>query len=356
MSQTKSTKLIVCVGSGGVGKTTSAAMIGLALAERGHKTVTITIDPARRLAQALGLESLSNDAKLVQEFASGGAFYAQWMDQKSALSDLVRKTTGNEVLAEKILRHRLFEIIEGHLGGVEEYLSLEKLLTIRESNEFDYCILDTAPSRHALDFLDSSKHLIRFFDEGILSKFLKSVDSANPPKSLWSHLLKVGQEKTLGLFKAVFGAPFFAELGELLSLSRPLHKRLIHVATGADEWIRSADTRVILVSAPDPRSFREVELMMGDLRARNLPQPYTLLLNRCLPESPPPENLVAKPTELGEKIQYRWEHQSSFLREVEGLKPWISLVLKYPEVDPKSMNLQGLQTAGREILSQWRDL
>ncbi len=353
----KNARLILLVGSGGVGKTTSAACLGLGLAEAGFKAITITIDPARRLAQALGLATLTNEAQLVKTYESGGAFYAQWMDQKTALSDLVRKTTRNEEWAEKILRHRLFEIIEGHLGGVEEYLSLEKLLSIRESHEYDFCILDTAPSRHALDFLDSSQHLMKFFDEGILSNFLKTEgEGPESRRSFLGQLFKAGQEKSLGLFKKIFGATFFRELGELLNLSKPLHQRLVQVAHNADAWIRSPESRVLIVAAPDPRSHREVELMVGDLRARRLPQPFKLLLNRSLPQKAPPANLVEKHPALGEKLISRWKYQQDFLTQIESLNTWIPSVMLYPEVNPNCIALEDLEHAGRDLLKQWPEL
>ncbi len=349
----KKTRLVIFVGTGGVGKTTTAASFGLALAEAGYKTVTITIDPARRLAQALGLEKLSNEAQLVKKFPSGGEFYAQWLDQKTALSELVRRTTKREDLAKKIIEHRFFEIIEGHLGGIEEYLSLEKLLSIRESGLFDFCVLDTAPSRHALDFIDSPKHLIKFFDEGILSRFVKSEDASDSKKGFWSGLLKSGQEKAFGIFRGVFGSTFFTELSELLNLSRPLHQRLLQVANGAHEWIQSSDTSVLMISAPDSKSFREIELMTIDLRARELPGPYRLLINRCLPRSPVPASFKQLSVKFYDQIQARWTAQNNLLEQIKSLSRWIPFVMTYPVVNPRKLDISELEKAGREILSQW---
>ena len=124
-------QLLVVLGAGGVGKTTSAAALSLALADRGQKVVVITVDPAKRLAQALGLDALSDEPKVVAEFPdSGGKLSALWLDSRVALDDLVRRHGASLGNAEKILRHRLFKIIQTQLGGIEEYLGIEKILSL----------------------------------------------------------------------------------------------------------------------------------------------------------------------------------------------------------------------------------
>jgi hypothetical protein len=212
-------------------------------------------------------------------------------------------------------------------------------------------VLDTAPSRHALDFIDSPRHLISFFDEGILSRFVRNESSGE--KGFWSGLLKTGQEKALALFKGVFGSTFFQELGDLLNLSRPLHQRLVQVATAANDWIRSPDAQVLMISAPDNRSFREIELMTADLRSRGLQSPYRLLINRCLPSSEPPAWITAGDSDFSRQVRERWAVQQRLLQDVKKLERWVPCILTYPSVNPRQLTIDELLRAGQSLLSQW---
>jgi anion-transporting ArsA/GET3 family ATPase len=160
---TSTSDVIVCTGSGGVGKTTAAAVLALEAARRGRRAVVVTIDPAKRLADALGLEGLGNTpARIAGEWP--GELWAMMLDTKSTFDDLVVKYSADGAQAERILGNRFYRNISGALSGTQEYMAMEKLYELHEEGDYDVVVVDTPPTRHALDFIDAPRRLTRFLD------------------------------------------------------------------------------------------------------------------------------------------------------------------------------------------------
>jgi len=155
--------IVVCTGSGGVGKTTTAAVIALAGARAGRRTVVVTIDPARRLADALGLEGLTNTPNRI-DGDWDGELWALMLDTKSTFDDLVTRHATDPDQAGRILDNRFYRNISGALSGTQEYMAMEKLYELHEEHDFDLVVVDTPPTRNALDFLDAPRRLTRFLD------------------------------------------------------------------------------------------------------------------------------------------------------------------------------------------------
>ena len=155
--------IIVCCGSGGVGKTTTAAVVALEGARLGRKTVVVTIDPAKRLADALGLEGLT-DAPSRIDGDWAGELWATMLDTKSTFDALVVKYAASPEQGERILANRFYRNISGALSGTQEYMAMEKLYELHDETDFDLVVVDTPPTRHALDFLDAPRRLSRFLD------------------------------------------------------------------------------------------------------------------------------------------------------------------------------------------------
>jgi anion-transporting ArsA/GET3 family ATPase len=156
-------EIIVTAGSGGVGKTTTAAVLALEGARAGRRTVVVTIDPAKRLADALGLEGLSNKPSKI-EGDWPGELWAMMLDTKSTFDDLVATHSTDPKQAERILGNRFYKNISGALSGTQEYMAMEKLYELHVANNFDLVVVDTPPTRHALDFLNAPRRLTRFLD------------------------------------------------------------------------------------------------------------------------------------------------------------------------------------------------
>ena len=159
-------RVIICAGSGGVGKTTCSAAIALGLAARGQRVAVVTIDPAKRLADALGLESLS-DAPSRIDGQWSGELWALMLDTKSTFDALVAKYAPSPAQAEGILRNRFYRNISTALSGTQEYMAMEKLFELHDEGGFDLIVVDTPPTRNALDFIDAPRRLTRFLDNRI---------------------------------------------------------------------------------------------------------------------------------------------------------------------------------------------
>ncbi len=166
-----SSRVIICAGPGGVGKTTTAAVLALEAARRGRRACVVTIDPARRLADALGLESLTNDARPVDlppgSVSGEGGMWALMLDTKSTFDDVVRRNAASPEQADAILANKLYRNISGALGGTQEYMAMEKLYELHSSGQFDLVVVDTPPTRRALDFLDAPGRLLRFLNNRV---------------------------------------------------------------------------------------------------------------------------------------------------------------------------------------------
>jgi anion-transporting ArsA/GET3 family ATPase len=156
-------RVLVCCGSGGVGKTTTAAVLALEAARRGRRAVVVTIDPAKRLADALGLESLNNTPNRI-EGDWPGELWAMMLDTKSTFDSLVATYAETPEQAAGILENRFYRNISGALSGTQEYMAMEKLYELHATDQFDLVVVDTPPSRNALDFLEAPNHLTRFLD------------------------------------------------------------------------------------------------------------------------------------------------------------------------------------------------
>ena len=157
-------EIIICTGSGGVGKTTTAAVIALEAARRGRRAVVVTIDPARRLADALGLRGGIGNTPQRIDGDWPGELSAVMLDTKSTFDDLVVRYSADPEQTERILANRFYRNISGALSGTQEYMAMEKLYELHASTEFDLVVVDTPPTRHALDFIDAPRRLTRFLD------------------------------------------------------------------------------------------------------------------------------------------------------------------------------------------------
>ena len=177
-------RIAVCCGSGGVGKTTTAAIIAIEGARRGRRAVVVTIDPAKRLANALGLDGLTNEPRVIDterwdpddDRVEGGELSAMMLDTKSTFDGLVTRYAESEEQAQRILANNFYRNISGALSGTQEYMAMEKLHELYEDGGFDLIVVDTPPSRHALDFLDAPERLLRLLNNPIF----RGADGAGP--------------------------------------------------------------------------------------------------------------------------------------------------------------------------------
>ncbi|MEM6930055.1 MAG: ArsA-related P-loop ATPase, partial [Myxococcota bacterium] len=207
------TKLVVCVGAGGVGKTTTAATIGLAGALRGRKAMVLTIDPARRLANSLGLTTIGNVGTKVDLASLGldaeGELWAMMLDSRGTFDALIAKFAPDEASRDRILSNHVYRHMADTFAGSQDYMATEKLYDIASSGEYDLIVLDTPPVKNALDFLESPGRLVNFLDERVLNWFLRTPGDS----SLLSGRIMLGTSAIVfRLLGYVFGQDFLDDL------------------------------------------------------------------------------------------------------------------------------------------------
>ena len=164
-------EIVICAGAGGVGKTTTSAAIAMGMAAQGKKVVVLTIDPAKRLANSLGLRALGNEARKVHpdRFAEHGLemqgeLWAMMLDPKRTFDELIEKHAKDESTRDAVLSNRIYQELSNAVAGSQEYMAMEKLYELHQEERYDLLVLDTPPTRNALDFLDAPERLSRFED------------------------------------------------------------------------------------------------------------------------------------------------------------------------------------------------
>src|SRR3954470_2054740 len=165
-------RMVICAGSGGVGKTTTAAAVALGLAERGLNVAVVTIDPARRLANALGLDALSNEPSRV-ELPLEGELWAMMLDAKRTFDQLIEHLAPDERTRDEVFANRIYQQLSSAVAGSQEFTAIAKLYELDQEGEWDVLVLDTPPSRNALDFLDAPTRLAHFFGGRAVRLFLR---------------------------------------------------------------------------------------------------------------------------------------------------------------------------------------
>ncbi|MFI7330968.1 ArsA family ATPase [Micromonospora aurantiaca (nom. illeg.)] len=272
-------RIVVCCGAGGVGKTTTAAALALRAAERhGRRTVVLTIDPARRLAQSLGLTELDNTPRQVKGIdveASGGELHAMMLDMKRTFDDVVLQHTDPAKAAE-IFANPFYQAMSSTFAGTQEYMAMEKLGQLHARGEWDLIVVDTPPSRSALDFLDAPARLSRFLDGRMLRLLLAPARSGG--RSMFSLVTA-----SFGMFskvvQKVIGAQLLTDLSGFVAALDSMFGGFRQRAEQTYRILQARETAFLLVAAPEPDAVREAAYFAGRLRSERMPL-AGLVLNR----------------------------------------------------------------------------
>ncbi len=253
-------RILVCVGSGGVGKTTTAATLALAAARRGKKTLVLTIDPARRLANSLGLSSLGHqvqevDRALVHHHApsKSGELHAMMLDQKQAFDEVVARHAKDPEAVKRILANPVYAQISGSLAGAQEYAAMAKLHDFDRAGGYDLIIVDTPPTAHALDFLDAPRKLSEAIDSPAIEWFRKLQGEGG---SRWSIVGKTGSFVIKRLAKFV-GTKFLEDLSVFFTEFNDILGGFKQRAEETFALLRQPRVGFLLVASPEPMAVRE---------------------------------------------------------------------------------------------------
>jgi len=292
-------RILLCVGSGGVGKTTTAAALAVEAARRGRKTAVLTVDPAPRLKDALGLGTLTARPRRVAlgSLAPRGAHLdALLLDVKRTFDELVLALATTPAQARAVLENRLYQNLSGTLAGTAEYMAVEQVYRLAEEGGYDLLVVDTPPARHAIDFLDAPRRLANLLDSRAFA-ILKDPTSLLPAAgSRLAHLVLAGVLRGLERFT---GVALVREVGDFVRAIDTLTGALRERVRAVGALLRSEGTMPLLVTAPEPRLVSETETLARALAAidlriggivvnRVVPRALFAISNPAIPEGAPP--------------------------------------------------------------------
>ncbi|HKA88565.1 MAG TPA: ArsA-related P-loop ATPase [Haliangiales bacterium] len=296
-------RILVCAGSGGVGKTTTAAAIGLEGARTGLATLVLTIDPAKRLANSLGIERLDHSERRVPPeilraagpVHRGGELYAMMLDQKRAFDEVVERYAADPAARDRILENRIYEQISSSLSGSHEYAAMAKLQQLDRDGRYDLIVVDTPPTAHALDFLDAPEKVAGAIDSPALEWFAK------PMRATGRFSLKLAGAGGTFVLKRIAKfvgssfledmARFFVEFNDVLGGFRERAREVF-------DLLRTPKVGFVLVAAPEPTVVDEVLFFQQRLASSNMPF-SGFVVNRVHAEAPP----APDPGELASQLR-----------------------------------------------------
>jgi anion-transporting ArsA/GET3 family ATPase len=263
--------ICICAGSGGVGKTTTSAALAAGLAIRGKKVAVLTIDPAKRLADSLGLEELGNTPRQVDprlfdpcDVEMTGELWAMQLDAKATFDELVRKHAPDAETRDRILENRIYRQLSNALAGSQEYMAMEKLFEIHQEGRYDFLVLDTPPSRNALDFLDAPKRLTQFIEGRGMQMFMK-------PTGFATRVVGRGSSMAMSMLKRVTGLDLLSDLSEFFQAFSGMVDGFRERAKRVSELLADPATTFVVVCGPQGEPIEEAVYFHRKLVEAQLP-------------------------------------------------------------------------------------
>jgi anion-transporting ArsA/GET3 family ATPase len=262
----KDSRVVVCVGAGGVGKTTISASLALALARSGGRVLVVSIDPARRLASALGLQELPGEPHRVpaQDLAAEGVelegeLWAMMLDPKATFDELIGRLAPDENAREEVLANRIYRELSSATAGSQEFTAVTKLFDLEREGGFDAIVLDTPPSRNALDFLDAPDRLRRFLEGRALRTLLR-------PSGFAGGLLGRGSGMVLSMLARATGVNLIGDLSTFFRSLGGILDGFNERARGVESLLRDEATSFVIVTSPEPEPAHEAAFFDTRLR------------------------------------------------------------------------------------------
>jgi anion-transporting ArsA/GET3 family ATPase len=348
-------RIVICSGSGGVGKTTTAAVLAIEAARLGRRAVVVTIDPAKRLADALGLDGIGNRPSRI-EGDWPGELSAVMLDTKSTFDDLVTRYSGDPEQSERILANRFYKNISGALSGTQEYMAMEKLYELQADESFDLVVVDTPPSRNALDFLDAPRRLTRFLDHRlyrVLTMPTRGVMKA----------VNVAAQALVRTVSKVVGNEVFDDAIAFFQAFEGMEAGFKERAELVLDLLTSPATSFVLVASPRRDTVEEAHYFAEKLGEAEIPV-AALIVNRMHPRftAALPESLRARADTLeGTDIGGLYRNLADFAlvagREEEHLAGLADQVAPAPVVRVPFLrrdvhDLAGLQEVGDHLFGR----
>ncbi len=326
-------KVLVCVGSGGVGKTTVAATLGVIAAQAGKRTLVLTIDPARRLAQTLGIEG-STDLTRVPGQNFSGELWASVIDHKRTFDNFVARAADKSESVQKIYKNKLYQQLSTSLGGSQDFTALERLYSAYESGDFDLIILDTPPTQHALEFLRAPQKLSALFTDGV-AKWFRDPEAKNV--SFLARIIQTGTRQVLKVLETLTGSGFVKELSDFFNNIEQWQGKLLERTRNVQQMLVSAETHFCLVTAFDEAKIKEAQFFSNEIQKGG----YHLtgvVLNRVFPfwlksgQSVQSDHRSVELNRLHEEMQLYYQKKDAVFSQFEKTIPKTVQVYRVPDL------------------------
>lgn len=349
-----SARVVICCGSGGVGKTTTSAALAIRIARAGARVAVLTIDPARRLADALSVGEIGNTAFPVPlaDLPPGASLHAMMLDSKRTFDDVVERFAGGRDARDRILGNHYYRFVSTRLAGAHEYMAMEKLYELSVSGDYDVVVLDTPPSRHALDFLAAPERMANLMDEGVMRWLVLPASRGG-----W-RMIEKGSEILAKVLRSMLGERTITDIAEFFTAFQSLWEGFRQRSLDVRELLRAPTTRFLLVTTPAPGARAEALHFLEVLQQSTMPF-GGFLLNRCAvppretgpatfgdrPAAVAPadwEALVRMLAEAPERRRRLCAAQESAIAELRAHAPGAAPLWRIPEMDDEVHDLGGL--------------
>lgn len=300
-------RVLITVGAGGVGKTTTAAALSVAAARRGKRVLCLTIDPAKRLAESLGIQQMATEAQDIdpRRFEDAGvplkgSLTAMMLDTKRTFDDLVVKYSSNKDKAQQLLNNKLYQYVSTSLAGTQEYMAMEKLVHVKSDSRYDLIVLDTPPTANALDFLDAPERLVDALDSATMRWFTEAFQSTG---KLSLNLLAKSAAVVLKGIGKITGGGFLEAMAELISQLNDLFGGFKQRAKSVQRALRTPEVAFVLVTSPAPPSIQEVLYFSERLKEHDMPRGAFVVNRVHQPPRLPKETIT--PTQIASALNQR---------------------------------------------------
>ncbi len=345
-------RVIVCTGSGGVGKTTTSAALGVAAAKLGKRVLVLTIDPARRLATSLGIANSSDDVRVPkQKYA--GELYAGMIDPARIFADYIERHAKSRDTVERLFANKLYQQMSTTLSGSQEFTSLSKLYDAATSGDYDLVILDTPPAAHAVDFLHAPEKLNAVFDSTIVSMFMGRTTGFGFAANAW----KGGMKMILSTLTFLTGSDFVATFNDFFSAIDAIAPDIRETNLRAHELLLAPTTAFVLISSFDAAKIQEGEAFHDDLTMAGY-HLRNVIVNRAWPHwtqanARSQQEQAHAVARLGDPELLAWhESLSAYYARRKTLHTRFDTLLTVPEMDEPIVGLPALDGLAEYLLAQ----
>jgi anion-transporting ArsA/GET3 family ATPase len=333
--------ILVCCGPGGVGKTTVAAALAVEAARRGRRAVVVTIDPARRLADALGLDTLTDTPNRV-EGDWPGELWALMLDARSTFDSLVAKYAPDPAQAETILANRFYRNIAGALSGTQEYMAMEKLYELHGDDRFDLVVVDTPPTRNALDFVEAPRRLTRFLDNRLFRLLML-------PARTGIRAVNIATQAFLRTVGKVVGSDVVTDAVTFFQTFEGMEDGFRQRAARVSELLVDPTTAFVLVSSPRRDAVRETEFFAEKLGDAGIAV-QALVVNRMHPRFSPSPSVSVATAAAGTPLAPLLQNVAELSRMADGEEAHVAALatrlaapaVRVPELETDVHDLPGL--------------